>query len=157
MAEFKKLSNVEKIETVADDATVLIEEGGVIKRAPKSEVGGGTASSLAYDAVIDLGVYSDTNSLSDLAGGSVPVGTVKMITEKVNAGEMPKLMGKIAYSYYDVLNHGTFEFTAAGTYGANQVKCYCDVWTYSGHYSLIVYLRDDGEIGTDHISSVEKL
>lgn len=38
--EFKKLSAVEAVETPADTANVLIEEDGVIKRTPKSEVGG---------------------------------------------------------------------------------------------------------------------
>lgn len=40
MAEFKKLSEVEQIETASDNATVLVEEGGDIKRVPKKEVGG---------------------------------------------------------------------------------------------------------------------
>lgn len=54
MAEFKKLSEVEQIETVSDNATVLVEDGGEIKRVPKSEVGGAVA------AVIDL-VGADEN------------------------------------------------------------------------------------------------
>ena len=40
MAEFKKLSEVEQIETASENATVLIEEEGEIKRVPKKEVGG---------------------------------------------------------------------------------------------------------------------
>lgn len=40
MVEFKKLSEVDKIESASDDASVLIEDGGEIKRVPKSEVGG---------------------------------------------------------------------------------------------------------------------
>lgn len=40
MAEFKKLSEVEQLESASDNATVLIEEGGEIKRVPKKEVGG---------------------------------------------------------------------------------------------------------------------
>lgn len=40
MAEFKKLSEVEQIETASDNATVLVEEGGEIKRISKKEVGG---------------------------------------------------------------------------------------------------------------------
>ena len=40
MADFKKLSAVDTVETVSDAAHVLIEEDGVIKRAPKDEVGG---------------------------------------------------------------------------------------------------------------------
>lgn len=39
MAEFKKLSAVEMVESVDQTATVLIEKDGVIKRAPKSEIG----------------------------------------------------------------------------------------------------------------------
>ena len=40
MIEFKKLSAVDAVETVSETAHVLIEEDGVIKRAPKEEVGG---------------------------------------------------------------------------------------------------------------------
>lgn len=40
MAEFKKLSEVDVLNTASDNATVLIEEGGDIKRVPKKEVGG---------------------------------------------------------------------------------------------------------------------
>lgn len=181
--EFKKLSAVEVVAEPDESANVLIEENGVIKKAPKTAVGGIKVASTAevgqtivvkavdengnptewecadmsggaeWDAVIDLGVYSDTTALSDLAGGSVPAGTVAMITEKVNAGEMPKIKGIMAYNYYDTLHYGVFEFTAFGTYGMNQVKCYCDVYTYAGHHSLLVYLRDDNAV--DRISSVE--
>lgn len=38
MAEFKKLSAVEMVESVDQTATVLIEKDGVIKRAPKNEI-----------------------------------------------------------------------------------------------------------------------
>lgn len=47
MAEFKKLSAVEAVNTVSDTASVLIEEDGVIKRAPKGEVGGVKVASTA--------------------------------------------------------------------------------------------------------------
>lgn len=40
MAEFKKLSEVDVLDTASDNATVLVEEGGDIKRVPKKEVGG---------------------------------------------------------------------------------------------------------------------
>ena len=45
--EFKKLSAVEAVESVSDTASVLIEENGVIKRAPKGEVGGIKVASTA--------------------------------------------------------------------------------------------------------------
>lgn len=40
MVEFMKLSEVEQIDVGSDNATVLIEDGGEIKRVPKSAVGG---------------------------------------------------------------------------------------------------------------------
>ena len=182
MAEFKKLSAVEAVEAVSDAANVLIEENGVIKRAPKGEVGGIKVASTAevgqtimvkavdadgnptewecadmsggYDAVIDLGVFSDTTSLSDLTGGYVPAGTVKMIEGKIAAGEMPKLMGIITYQYYDTMMKSIFEFTAVGTYGPNQVRCYCDIMPYAGHYSLYAYLSDNSGIDTFSVTKL---
>lgn len=41
--EFKKLSDVEVVEIPADTANVLIEENGIIKKAPKTAVGGDKA------------------------------------------------------------------------------------------------------------------
>lgn len=137
-----------KIVDVANSTLKTLDE----KYIPDSVKGGGS-----YDAVINLGTYSDTNTLSDLTGGSVPVGTVKMIEAKIAAGEMPKLKGVITYSYYDFLYKGVFEFTAVSVYGNNQVKCYCEVQTYSGHYSLIVNMRDDDNgagIAVDRIVDV---
>lgn len=40
MADFKKLSAVEKVESAKDSATVLIEEDGIVKRVSKDEIGG---------------------------------------------------------------------------------------------------------------------
>ena len=38
--EYKKLAGVDIVATATDAANVLIEEGGTIKRVPKTEVGG---------------------------------------------------------------------------------------------------------------------
>lgn len=48
--EFKKLSDVEVVETVSDSANVLIEENGVIKKAPKTQVGGAGGGNAASGA-----------------------------------------------------------------------------------------------------------
>lgn len=60
MAEFKKLSEVEIVESPADNANVLIEEEGVIKKVAKSAVGGGAGGggglcriNLTYDYITD--------------------------------------------------------------------------------------------------------
>lgn len=146
------ISVTELPEATGEEVSVLCLENGEMKQKPGASLGGAAA----VDAVIDLGTYSDTTNLSDLTGGSVPVGTVKMIEAKIAAGEMPKLIGIITYQYYDAALKSVFEFTAVGTYGANQVRCYCDIMPYSGHYSLIASLRDDTGSG-DSISGVRKL
>ena len=146
------ISATELPEATGEEVSVLCLENGEMKQKPANGLGGGV------DAVIDLGTYSDTANLSDLTGGSVPVGTVKMIEAKIAAGEMPKLKGIIAYQYYDSMEKSIFEFTAVGVYGPNQVRCYCDIMPYSGHYSLFAYLRDDDVVGgVDSIYRVEKL
>ena len=51
--EFKKLSDVEVVAEPLETANVLIEENGVIKKAPKTAVGG--AGNDEWDAVIECG------------------------------------------------------------------------------------------------------
>lgn len=41
MTEFKRLSDVEVVAEPSETANVLIEENGIIKKAPKTAVGGG--------------------------------------------------------------------------------------------------------------------
>ena len=78
MAEFKKLSEVEQIETASDNATVLIEESGEIKRVSKKEVGGagGYVIKLANSYIDNNGMFCFDESYDELydvlmAGGSV--------------------------------------------------------------------------------------
>jgi hypothetical protein len=149
--EFKKLSDVEVTAEPTESANVLIEEDGVIKKTPKTAVGGASVATVEWDAVINLGVYSSTSNLSDLSGGSAPDYTVAMITEKLHNGEMPKIKGIITYSYYDHLYKSVFEFTAFGEYGKDQARGYCDIFPYTGHYSLQVNLRDH-ENGSTSVS-----
>lgn len=51
MAEFKKLSDVEVVEKPTESANVLIEENGVIKKAPKTAVGGGGVHTVLIDGL----------------------------------------------------------------------------------------------------------
>lgn len=41
MAEFKKLGSIDTVETVSEETTVLVEQGGEVYRAPMKEIGGG--------------------------------------------------------------------------------------------------------------------
>lgn len=83
--EFKKLSDVEVVETPTDSANVLIEEDGVIKKAPKTAVGG----SGEWDAVIDFidNVYTS--------------GSYATIKAKLDAGDLPKVLLTQATNYGD--------------------------------------------------------
>ena len=92
--EFKNMATVDVVETVADEATVLIEEGGVIKRAPKSEVGGKSE----WDAVFVVDdVYNISVDTVHLTSGSFDA-----IKEKVDANDLPKVLIISSYEYGDV-------------------------------------------------------
>ena len=56
--EFKKLGDVEIAEAISESANVLIEEDGVIKKAPKSAVGGG-GDNLCHN-IIEYSVFNNT-------------------------------------------------------------------------------------------------
>ena len=62
--EFKKLAGVDTVETATDAANVLIEEGGTIKRVPKTEVGGSGGSEPEVVII-------------DTSGGTEHIGNVK--------------------------------------------------------------------------------
>lgn len=78
MAEFKKLSEVEQIESASENATVLIEEGGEIKRVAKKQVGGagGYVIKMSEASIDDFNRYYFTYNYDEIydilsAGGSV--------------------------------------------------------------------------------------
>ena len=71
--EFKKLSDVEVVESPSDASHVLIEEDGVIKKAPKTAVGGAGGSSAEPDLLITVmsGINYATLDTSTITHGSV--------------------------------------------------------------------------------------
>ena len=74
--EFKRLSEVEVVETAMDTANVLIEEDGVIKRVPKSEVGGSGDVTVFY--ADNTYLYHD-----------------EALTNKVTKAELQSMVGKV--------------------------------------------------------------
>lgn len=82
MAEFKKLSEVEAVRAVQDNANVLIEENGVIKKAPKTAVGGGGGSGecayfVTYLNIEDNPVYAATDNLFQKIQEMIASGEIK--------------------------------------------------------------------------------
>lgn len=67
--EFKRLSDVEIVNTASDDTTVLIEEDGDIKRINKNKLGGGTVKSVN-------GVKPDAEGNIEIAAGDVTSNSV---------------------------------------------------------------------------------
>lgn len=104
MAEFKKLSEVDVLETASDNATVLVEEDGEIKRVPKKEVGGGAGGyviKLANSFWSNDGYFQFDESYDELydvlmSGGSVWV-------DYTNA---PEPVGPTSLSMWDATNAG---------------------------------------------------
>lgn len=94
--EFKKLSDVEVVAEPTESANVLIEENGVIKKAPKTAVGG---SSTEWDAVIHLEEGFDMSTVGTF---TLVSGTYDDIFNKMAAREMPKIFiyWHYQYSYY---------------------------------------------------------
>jgi hypothetical protein len=92
--EFKKLSDVDIVETPSETANVLIEEDGVIKKAPKTAVGGGGSagevSNSNWDAIIKFGNDSDRNTAINNA--SFVLGNYDILYTKIEACEMPNIL-----------------------------------------------------------------
>lgn len=119
--EFKRLSDVEVVEKPATAANVLIEENGVIKKAPKSAVGGGE-----WDLVIVDDYYDDVNSQT-IESGSYQNVYNKIMVDK----EEPKILIKYRHQYGDYC------------YGVRSFHKIADIMVYSEdstqHYLYIVY------------------
>lgn len=94
--EFKKLSEVEKIEELSDTASVLVEDGGEVKRVLKDAVGGGSGG--GYDVIITYaheegsGSYDlPTTEDNNLNLFTVPDGAAQLIVDKLKSGQIPSV------------------------------------------------------------------
>lgn len=101
MAEFKKLSEVEQIETASDNATVLIEEGGEIKRVPKKEVGGaGIATAIIKDSNYDnaiAGMQQPRAAMAETAYECINM-TFEEAYQTMSRGEPLNVVGMLTYN-----------------------------------------------------------
>jgi hypothetical protein len=98
--EFKKLSDVEVVAEPTESANVLIEENGVIKKAPKIAVGGGDE----WDAVIDCGEGLPSDD-SDTTLFIFKSGNFNALKSKWDKGKLPKVMIEFIDEYGYVFNH----------------------------------------------------
>ena len=134
MAEFKKLSEVEQIETASDNATVLVEEGGEIKRVPKKEVGG-------------AGGYIATITANDMDNPAVDFGMGPVISE--NYDEMYEALCEGGCAWIDVtimLNGRSAFLSTGGVYPTNmdKVRTLVQMWMITD-IGLMAQINFDGQ------------
>ena len=115
--EFKKLSEVTLLDEATESATVLVEDGGDIKRVPKNAVGsaGGYVIHLSDSFINDDGYFQIDDSYDELydvlqAGGSVWVDT----TDMPGSDASPMLAEAEATGLNAATNIGPFHFPING-------------------------------------------
>ena len=119
---FKKLNEVEILETVSDEAHVLVEEGGAIRRALKTEVGG-AGGGLQYDAVISIAASPYMTPDFSTTDVSVDPTEILNIVNKMTNNETVNVIIKYAYSYggnyYIVSTPSSLSCRSQGTTDSN--------------------------------------
>lgn len=144
---FKDMATIDMVETVTDDATVLIEEEGVIKRAPKSEVGGHVSGGETPDMIITVTGNSETKLTSD--NYTITEGSVENVFTAFHEGRYPVI--KVRFynnenTAYSVIRE---EYDAyACTYGEN---LWFSFITLNPYYSTNlhvhkIYMNSDGTL-----------
>ena len=82
--EFKKLSDVEVVVEPTESANVLIEENGVIKKAPKTAVGGAGGSE--PDLVIKFNDHIEWANIDNI---NIASGSVDAVFDAFESGKLP--------------------------------------------------------------------
>ncbi len=85
---FKSIADVEVVETPTDSANVLIEEDGVIKKAPKTVVG---SSGAEFDGIILVQDYGDSDGNYAYSDITIEAGSYADILAKLQAHEIVKV------------------------------------------------------------------
>lgn len=141
MAEFKKLSEVDLLETTSDNATVLVEESGEIKRVPKKEVGGagGYIIHLGNESVTATGpyTYNCTDNYDELYDVLMAGGTVWIDYENAPEYVDEKNLSE-AVSIPDATNQGVASHLA-GMWFLTDIGLIV--------YDLFYFMSSNGEIG----------
>ena len=92
---FKSIADVEVVAEPAESANVLIEEDGVIKKAPKTAVGGGDK----WDAIIEVENQNYDNTLDSAESYAFKEGSYDSIKAAWDDGKLPKVLLEYVDSY----------------------------------------------------------
>lgn len=156
MAEFKKLSEVEQIETASDNATVLIEEGGDIKRVPKSAVGGAGGYVFQLKRAYwdnDAGLYHCDDNYDELydvltAGGSVWIDYTD--ADEAGGGAAPSVYASRT-TVWDATNYGAAQSLVTIWNITDVGLAILDIWGMMRGYEFTVYFPN----GSHNLEPVE--
>ena len=146
--EFKSVADVEVVAEPTESANVLIEENGVIKKAPKTAVGGAkggeepdmileltSANANEYNVTIQKGSYDEIVTLC--RSGGFPKVKLMVYGSLVDGGSG---VANCMYDGYVSMYYGDLNITAFGIYsaygsvGCIHVTLYGDE-SASGYYS----------------------
>ena len=145
---FKSIADVEVVAEPAESANVLIEENGVIKKAPKTAVGGaggtgGAGGSVEPDMIVDV-IYRDSQETASIVKGSYD----ELLSICQSDG-----FPNVVLNIYRDLGLGDGSGAANTTVNAQVAKYYGDLYlvamvlegAYGGLARLTVTLYDNGE------------
>ena len=134
--EFKKLSDVEVVAEPTETANVLIEEDGVIKKAPKTAVGGagGTIS-----IVFNSNNWIDSNNGYEII--SAPDNLYEMIGEAINSMTCLDIVG---IDISNINNGSLYYYRPTEIWSGDTHNYFRLDWMYS------VYCYQDGRISIQY-------
>lgn len=150
--EFKRLSDVEVVTEPTESANVLIEENGVIKKAPKTAVGGAGGGGEEPDMVIT--VEGGSNRTVTSVTYDITEGSVDNVFNAVREGRYPVVIIRYHSGANDDYMPGREEYRAqAALYGENLwLKTITTPTTDSPSiYLHCWYMSPEGIINTDSV------
>lgn len=148
---YKKLSDVDVVESIEDSANVLVEVDGVIKKTAKSNVGGGAGGVSSWNDLEDKPFYEEVASVSIFDGDiamQYPVGeegdSVHFFDSELNLinGEeyrvvMDGTVNGNPFSFNDVIVcNGELEVNHNLEILKDRVVCWEDEYCFAGHLSI---------------------
>lgn len=139
---FKSIADVDIVEEPSEEAHVLIEEDGVIKKAPKAAVGG---KDELKDADLVLEIKYDYNE--DWWICNILQGSLLNVVNIAEANGFPKIK-IIRYGYIE----GDYYYAGNGIYDGYLAKYYGD---YSISYYAVDYYGNFGSRGISFNEDME--
>ncbi len=150
---FKRLSDVEVVETPTETANVLIEEGGIIKKTPKTAVGGAGGT----EEIVDLTVKINSVPHGTFTADEITIieGSIDNVFTAFSENRVPNV--KLDF-FIEVENNYCYTSykTNAGVYryGTELYLSYVYASTYDGKiYNGFFRLTKDGVFETHKVYS----